>query len=204
MHRSACVQTVSRPPCPHLSSTQHSRTCSFLERVSFHSLPDTLVSWLSSNCSSCSFPDSLAGSISFAQPLTSKCAEKSVLTCFPFSVYTHKLAYLVWTCDLKYHVLSRSVVSNSLRPRGLLSPRLLCPQDFSGKNTGVGCCILLQGSFPTQGSNLRLLCLLHFWQITAESSGKPAPFYLATFKVMSYTLTFGSFPLMCLECLENL
>ena len=35
--------------------------------------------------------------------------------------------------------------------------------DFSGKNTGVGCHFLLQGIFPTQGSNLYLLHLLH-WQ----------------------------------------
>ena len=34
---------------------------------------------------------------------------------------------------------------------------------FPGKNIGVGCHFLLQGIFPTQGSNLRLLCLLH-WQ----------------------------------------
>ena len=31
------------------------------------------------------------------------------------------------------------------------------------KNTGVGCHFLLQGIFPTQESNLPLLCLLH-WQ----------------------------------------
>ena len=35
--------------------------------------------------------------------------------------------------------------------------------DSSGKNIGVGCHALLQGIFPTQGSNLSLLCLLH-WQ----------------------------------------
>ena len=34
---------------------------------------------------------------------------------------------------------------------------LLCPWDFLGKNTGVGCHFLLQGIFPTQGSNLGLL-----------------------------------------------
>ena len=32
---------------------------------------------------------------------------------------------------------------------------------FSIKNTGVACCDLLQGIFPTQGSNLQLLHLLH-------------------------------------------
>ena len=34
-------------------------------------------------------------------------------------------------------------------------------QDFLGKNTEVGCCFLLQGIVPTQGSNLGLL---HFRQ----------------------------------------
>ena len=31
--------------------------------------------------------------------------------------------------------------------------RFLCPRDSPGKNTGVGCHSLLQGIFPTQGSN---------------------------------------------------
>ena len=35
-----------------------------------------------------------------------------------------------------------------------------------GKNTGVGCHALLQGIFLTQGSNLCLLCLLH-WQVAS-------------------------------------
>ena len=35
--------------------------------------------------------------------------------------------------------------------------RLLCPRDFPGKNTGVGCHSLLQGFFLIQGSNLGLL-----------------------------------------------
>ena len=39
--------------------------------------------------------------------------------------------------------------------------RLLCPWDFSGKNTGVVCHFLLQGIFPTQGSNWSLL----HWQL---------------------------------------
>ena len=32
---------------------------------------------------------------------------------------------------------------------------------FQARNPGMGCHFLLQGIFPTQGSNLRLLCLLH-------------------------------------------
>ena len=58
---------------------------------------------------------------------------------------------------------------------GLHSPRLFCPWDFSGKNTGVGCHFLLQGIFPTLESNLHLLSLLH-WQVCSlplVPPGKP-------------------------------
>ena len=43
---------------------------------------------------------------------------------------------------------------------------------FPGKNTGVDCYALLQGIFPTQGSNP---CLLHLAGVffTTEASGKP-------------------------------
>ena len=56
-------------------------------------------------------------------------------------------------------VPSCSVVSHSVRPRGLQPARLLCPWDSPGKSTGVGCHALLQGLFPTQGWNPRLLSL---------------------------------------------
>ena len=68
-----------------------------------------------------------------------------------------------------------SVMSDSLQPHGLYPMRLFCPWDSPRKNTGVGCHALLQGIFPTQGSNLRLLCFLH-WQedsLPAEPPGKP-------------------------------
>ena len=38
-----------------------------------------------------------------------------------------------------------------LGPQGLQPTRLLCPWDFPGKNTGVGCHFLLQGIFLAQG-----------------------------------------------------
>ena len=40
------------------------------------------------------------------------------------------------------------------RPNGLLPTGLFCPWDFAGKNTGVGCPLVLQGIFLTQGSDL--------------------------------------------------
>ena len=60
-------------------------------------------------------------------------------------------------------VLSYSVVSNSLQPHRLKPSRLFCPWNFPGKNNGMGCHFLLQETFPSQGSNPHLLCLLH-WQ----------------------------------------
>ena len=53
--------------------------------------------------------------------------------------------------------------------------RLLCPWDFPGKNTGVGCHFLLQGIFPTKGLNLDLLhcrqtlCCLSHWNYQTEN-----------------------------------
>ena len=62
---------------------------------------------------------------------------------------------------------SHSVMSSSLWPHGLYSPRT-----FPGQNTGVGSLSLLQGIFPTQGLNPDLL---HCRQILllAEPQGKP-------------------------------
>ena len=57
-------------------------------------------------------------------------------------------------------MLSPSVLSDSWQPHGLWPTRLLRPWDSPGKNTGVGCHFLLQGIFPTQGSNSHLLRLL--------------------------------------------
>ena len=48
-------------------------------------------------------------------------------------------------------VLNRSVRSDSLGPRGLQPARLLCPWEFPGKNTGVGCHFLLHGVLPDPG-----------------------------------------------------
>ena len=54
-------------------------------------------------------------------------------------------------------VLSRSVVSDSLGPHGLHSPPASSVHgDSPGRNPEVGCCVLLQGIFPTQGWNLGL------------------------------------------------
>ena len=48
-------------------------------------------------------------------------------------------------------------MSDSSRPYGLLTTRLLCPLNSPGKNSTVGCHALLQGIFPIHGSKPHLL-----------------------------------------------
>ena len=62
------------------------------------------------------------------------------------------------------------------KPMDCRSPGSSVHGDSPGKNTGVGCHALLQGISPTQGSNLLLLCLLH-WQagsLLLVPPGKPS------------------------------
>ena len=61
--------------------------------------------------------------------------------------------------------VSHRVMCNSLRPCGLQHTRLLCPWEFPGKYTGVDCCFLLPGIFPSQGLNVHLL----HWQADSLS-----------------------------------
>ena len=57
-----------------------------------------------------------------------------------------------------------------------ITTRLLCPWDFPGKNTRVGCGFLLQGIFLTQRSNPCLLKLLHCRKILypLNHQGRPS------------------------------
>ena len=76
---------------------------------------------------------------------------------------------------------SCSVVSNSLQPHGLHSP-----WNSTGQNIGVGSLYLLQGIFPTQGSNSGLL---HCRQILYQLSHKGSP---RTLEWVAYPLSSGS------------
>jgi len=79
-----------------------------------------------------------------------------------FIVKTHSNMHLEGTylniIKAMHACLVSSVVSDTVQLHRLEPPRLLCPWDSPGKNTGVGCCALLQEVFPIQGSNP---CLLH-------------------------------------------
>ena len=68
-----------------------------------------------------------------------------------------------------------SVVSDSLWSHDCSLPGSSVHGILPGKNTGAGCHFLLRGIFPTQGSNLHLLCLL-LWQadsLPLAPPGKP-------------------------------
>ena len=61
---------------------------------------------------------------------------------------------------------SCSVVSNSSRPHGLQPTRLLCPWDFPGKSTGVGCHHLLRTAslkYDKVNISLSLQIQSHWW-----------------------------------------
>ena len=58
-------------------------------------------------------------------------------------------------------ILSLSHVRLFCDPVDSSPPGSFCPWDFPGKNTRVGSHSLLQGIFPTQGSNPSLL----HWQV---------------------------------------
>ena len=70
-----------------------------------------------------------------------------------------------------------SVMAVSLQPHGLQPTRLLCPWDSPGKITGVGCHVLLQGIFPTQGLKTGLPhCRQILYQLSYQgSSDLPIP-----------------------------
>ena len=74
---------------------------------------------------------------------------------------------------------SGSVVSDSLRPHGLQPTKLLCPWDFPGKTTGVGChyscilrsCYYCRGKWLHAGSS---------WVPMIEQASQSIPFLPAT------------------------
>ena len=72
--------------------------------------------------------------------------------------------------------------------------RLLCPWDFPGRVSGVGCLFLLQGIFPDQGSNP---CLV-YWP-----PGKPLikqyMLYIFSVLIAGYYYFSGHFGIICIH-----
>ena len=90
-------------------------------------------------------------------------------------------------------------MSDPVRPHRPQPTRLLCPWDSPGKNIGVGYYFLLQGIFPTQGSNP---CLLHLlpWQagsLPLAPPGKPKDLPAAAAAAAAAAKSLQSCPTLC-------
>ena len=125
--------------------------------------------------------------------------ERGVLTMGPLRKSCQYISFLwllsiycKWYCFFNYinntkfksklcccYCFSHSAMPHALGCHGLWPSGLLCPMDFPGKNTGMGCHFLLQRIFLTQVLNLHL-----HWQadsffflagrfFTTELPGKP-------------------------------
>ena len=106
--------------------------------------------------------------------------------------------------------VSRSVMSDSLQPHGLHPARLLWPWDSPGKNTGVGHHALLQGIFPTQGLNPRLLHCRHILYQHLKRSMETTLSFTQTMKTLN-PLAVGEMweasfrlPLSITQCPKNI
>ena len=87
------------------------------------------------------------------------------------------------------------VMSDSLPPHGLWPIRLLCPCDFPGNKTGVGCHYLLQGILPSQGSNL---CLLHWLTDSSPLSPSFSIYSISLISLITVLMSSSSLcPLLC-------
>ena len=101
-------------------------------------------------------------------------AAQQALVSIPFLLYVlrHRLNTGLWcplACAHAKSLQSCPALGDSMD----CSPAsLLCPQDSPGKNTWMSFCALLQGIFPTQGSNPHLLRLLH-WLAGSSLLGLP-------------------------------
>ena len=95
-----------------------------------------------------------------------------------------------------------SVTSDSLQLHRQQPSRILCPRDFPGKTTGLGCHYLLQGIFLTYGLNPHILCHLH-GQVDSSPPSQPGkPKYILKLFLNDYTLEiyiyFSSYTVFCI------
>ena len=150
-------------------------------RVDFRGLPW----WLSSKVSACNAGEWVQSWVrklpwrKIGNPLQNSCLGKSMhrgawwVTVHGVERVRHDFATkqqqyktLEANRQLKSESESRSVVSDSWWPCGLYSPR-----NSPGQSTGVGSCSLLQGIFPTHGSNPGLLhCRWILYQLSHKGS----------------------------------
>jgi len=86
---------------------------------------------------------------------------------------------------------------------GLYPTRLFCPWDSPGKNTAVGChALLLQGIFPTQGSNPPSCGLPHCRRILYPLIHRGSPSFLSCpFFIPFFLFEWSALILTSISCL---
>ena len=91
-----------------------------------------------------------------AHPITMTLFALPTITCSHWNSKCKNWCFTFSHQTLTFYDFS-SLVVDFLQRHRLQSTRFLHPWDFPGKNTGVGSDFLLQGTFPTEVSNPRLL-----------------------------------------------
>ena len=108
----------------------------------------------------------------------------------------HPMQKHITQIHLRFFVVrSLSHVQLIATPWTVLPTRLLCSWDSPGKNTKVGCYLLLYGILPIQGSNPYLLCLLHGQVSSLSLSHQGSPYLpIQNTKYPTFSLTSIPFP----------
>ena len=114
---------------------------------------------------------------------------------FGFSFLQVKFLLTLGLVKVKVKVKSLIHARLFVTPWIIACTKLLRPQDFQGKSTGVGCHFLLQGIFPTQGLNPGLsLCRQTLYHLSHQGSLSyqvPLHFLHFSFLQVKFLLTLG-------------
>ena len=104
---------------------------------------------------------------------------------------------LHWICGSGGGVVAKLCLI--LQCHRLQLTRLLCPWDFSGKNAGEGCQVLLQGIIPIQGWKLGLLhCRWILYRLSHLGN-----YFILSLPVYEYEISFHLFR-FCLVLFNNI
>ena len=116
------------------------------------------------------------------------CASMDCSTQAPLSSSILEFAqiHVHWVVALPNHLILCSLVSSLWKWKLLSCVRLFVTSWSPGQNTGVGSCSLLQGIFPTQGSNPGLLhCRQTLYQLSHQGSPR-------ILELVAYSFSSGS------------
>ena len=91
---------------------------------------------------------------------------------------------------------------HSLGPHGLQPTKLLCPTDFPGKNAGVGCHFLLQGSSPPRDW-IHMPCIARWILLPLSDQGSPICQFLVHPPALPGLLAFPLWPLTWPACFPD-